>query len=668
MTPTREIYFNISHVWLMYALLAFALAVFGWGVYRRWHLWNHGRPSNRVELSWRRVRALLLQTVFHEKLLRRYRTAGVFHLIFFWSFAVLAVGTTVCFIHEDLGFRIMRGAFYLYFQSLALDIFGALFAVALLVAFYHRYGTRPARLKPDGFQDGLILALLLTIVLTGFLVEGARIQLTADPWSSWSPVGNASGKLLAGLFLRPDLKMVHQSLWWFHLVIVLGFVAWIPYSKLFHLFTAPASILFQDLGAKGALPALDFGETETLGVSRIDHLTWKDLLDLDACTECGRCEVNCPAFVTAKPLSPKKLILDMRGVLDGRLTGLDGAGTKSLVGDVIHTETLWSCTTCRACMEQCPVMIEHVPKIVGMRRHLVMEQSDFPGDLQAAVRSLEARGHPYPGVSTSRGDWHKDMDVAVLGERDNIEFDVLLWVGCSGALNNRTQSVTRAVAMLLEKAGVKFAILSRQERCTGDPARRIGHELLFQTLAQQNIGTFSQYGVKKILTACPHCFNTFRNEYPQLGGNYEVLHHSEFLQELVANGRLKLDDSSVRKVVFHDPCYLGRYNQVYDAPRAVLDAAPGVTRVEVEGWNRRNAMCCGGGGGFSFMEEKLGSRMNQNRSRQLLATGATTIAVGCPFCMTMIEDGVKTAGVTGQSVGVLDIAEVLARATGGLSV
>ncbi len=666
MSPTREIYFNIRHIGVMYALYVVTVGIFAWGVYRRWRVWSAGQPAHRTDRTWARIKALLRQTAVHEKLLKRYRAAGLFHLFFFWSFAVLTAGTTVCFIHEDLGLHIMQGAFYLWFQSLTLDVFGALFIVAVVLAFYYRYAKRAARLKPDSWQDGVILGLLLVILVTGFMLEGARIQLTSDPWAARSPVGNAVGVLLAGAFPRSLLWTLHRSTWWFHLVIVFGFIAWIPYSKLFHLATAPANIFLQDLGPKGALPGIDLEHAEALGVSRMEQFTWKDMLDFDACTECGRCEVNCPAFLTQKPLSPKKLILDLREATrqreQNRDSGSDGDG--SLVGTVIAEETLWSCTTCRACMEQCPVMIEQVPKIVQMRRHLVMEEAEFPADLQNAVRSLEARGHPYPGVTASRSDWHSGMDIPVLADRPDYEFEVLLWVGCAGALNERNKSVTRALAQLLQRAGVKFAILSREERCTGDPARRIGHDFLFQTLAQQNIATLDGYGVKKVVTACPHCFNTLRSEYPQLGGNYEVVHHSEFLNQLITSGRLKPEAMPLGEVAFHDPCYLGRYNDVYDAPRAVLDAVPGGHRVEVETWNRRNALCCGGGGGFSFMEEKLGSRMNQNRSRQLLDTGAGTVAVGCPFCMVMIEDGVKTAAGAGQAVQVLDIAEVLLRATG----
>lgn len=667
MTPTREVFFNVRHVWVMYALFAVTLAIFFYGFYRHWRRWARGLTANRADRPWQRLLGLLRQTAAHDRLLKRYRNAGLFHLFFFWGMVILTAGTTVVFIHNDLGIHIMQGAFYLYFQCLTLDVFGALFVVALLAALFHRYATRPSRLKPDRLQDAIILVLLLTIVITGFILEGARIQITGDPWAAWSPVGNLTGSLLARAFSTSALTRLHRFTWWFHMGLVFGFIAWIPYSKLLHLLTAPANVYLRDLDPRGALPLLDIEKAETLGASRLEQFSWKDLFDLDACTECGRCEVNCPATLSTKPLSPKWLILDLQKASRAsqaapRAPAPNAEEASPLVGPVIREETLWSCTTCRACMEQCPVMIEHVPKIVQIRRHLVMERAEFPEDLQGIIRSLEARGHPYPGSSASRSDWHKDLDVHVLSERPDQAFDVLLWVGCAGAMNDRSKSVTRAVAQLLQVAGVKFAILSREEKCTGDLARRIGHEFLFQQLAQENIATFERYNVKKIVTSCPHCFNTIRNEYPQLGGNYQVTHHSEFLQELVASSRLKPEATALGKVVFHDPCYLGRYNQVYDAPRNVLDSVPASQRAEVSDWSARNALCCGGGGGFSFMEEKTGTRMSHNRSRQLLATGADTVAVGCPFCMTMIEDGVKTVAQEGKTPRVLDIAEVLAQA------
>ncbi len=678
MTPTREVYFNIQHVWVMYLLFIITLGVFGYGLYRRWRLWQIGRPANRFDNPGERLAGLFRQTGLHQKLLERYRGAGLYHFAFYWGFFFLLLGTLVVFLQEDLHIPIMHGWFYLIFQSLTLNIFGLLFTLAIAAALVNRYVLRPRRLKPDKADDAIILLLFFVILVTGFIIQGARIQLTHDPWGQWSPVGNAVGQSLAAAFTTPQLFVLHRATWWFHLVIVFGFIGWIPYSKLLHMATAPTNIYLRNLEPRGKLPSIDFETAEDLGVSKLEQFTWKDLLDLDACTECGRCEVNCPATLTEKPLSPKKLILDLREDLHkldpfklplslGKTNGDAAApaieGGPPLIGPVIKEETLWSCTTCSACMEQCPVMIEQVPKIVQMRQHLVMEQAEFPEDLQAMIRSLEARSHPYPGNNTSRVDWMTGLAIPVLGEDASAQYDVLLWVGCAGALNERNKSVTRAVAELLLRAGVKFAVLGREERCTGDPAKRIGHDMLFQQLATQNIATLDNYGVKKVLTACPHCFNTLRNEYPQLGGKYEVVHHTEFLQQLVAQGRLQTKSGSLDKVTFHDPCYLGRYNQIYDAPRDVLDAVPDANRVEVENWNKRNALCCGGGGGFAFMEEKAGTRMNANRSKQLLATGASTVAVACPFCMMMIDDGVKTVAQPDQAVEVLDIAEVLDRAT-----
>jgi len=673
MLPTREVYFNVSHIWLMYALFVATLAIFLYGVYRRWRLWRIGQPAARFRPLGPRLKAVLTQAFGHQTLLKRYRGAGTFHLLFFWGFVILFIGTLVVFVHQDLGLRIMQGAFYLYFQSLALDLFGLLAILGVLATLCHRYFVRPARLKPDRAADALMLALMLLILVTGFVLEGLRIELTHDPWAAWSPVGEATGAVFATVLSVEGMRWLHWALWWFHLLVAFAFIAWIPYSKLFHLFTSPANLYLQNLDPKGTLPKLDLATSEAFGVSRLEQFTWKDLLDLDACTECGRCEANCPATLTDKPLSPKALILDLREYLhrEGPRLVLGGRGAATttqqeeeaspLVGPVIREETLWSCTTCRACMEQCPVGIEQVPKIVQMRRHLVMERADFPEDLQAMVRSLEARGHPYPGSQASRTDWLAGLDVPQLADHPQTRFDVLFWVGCGGALNQRNQLVTRAIARLLQRAGVRFAVLGREERCTGDPARRIGHEYLFQNLTERNTATLARYGVKKIVTACPHCYNTFKNEYPEIGATYEVMHHSEFLSALVTSGRLVPRAGRIADVTFHDPCYLGRHNDSYEAPRTLLDAVPGSRRTEPE-WERRNALCCGGGGGFAFMEERRGSRMNQHRTRQLLQTGSSTITVGCPFCMIMIEDGVKTAAKD-RPVEVLDVAEVLDQAT-----
>ncbi len=673
MTPTREVYFNITHVWVMYVLLAIAMAVFAKGWYELWRLWRQGNPSDRMQPMGARLRAASKQVFSQQTLLRRYPTAGLFHALFFWGFNILFLATTVVFIHENLRIHIMQGWFYLVFQSLIVDLFGALAIVGILMALGHRYLYKAERLKPDTRDDAMMLIVILVILVTGYLIEGLRIELTHDPWAAWSPVGRTAGAVLAAFLNGDTMRALHRATWWFHAVVVFSFIAWIPYSKLRHLFTSPANIYLQNLGPKGVLQPLDLEKAENLGVSRLEQFTWKDLFDLDSCTECGRCEVNCPAFLTSKPLSPKKLILDLRrymhsaGAMQAAANGSSQTAAAAseaispLVGPIVKEETLWSCTSCRACMEQCPVMIEHVSKIVDMRRHLVMERTDFPDDLQAMVRCLEARAHPYPGAQASRTDWMKGLQLADLAENPNAEFEVLFWVGCAGALNKRNQEVTRALAQVLARAGVRFAVLGREERCTGDPARRIGYEFLFQQLAQQNIKTLDRFKVKTVVASCPHCFNCLKNEYPQLGGSYQVLHHSEFLEKLIAGGRLKPAGAPLGTVTYHDPCYLGRYNGLYDAPRHLLAGVAGAQSTEPKE-NRANALCCGGGGGFSFMEEKLGARMNQNRAKQLLATGAGTLGVACPFCMIMLEDGVKSVAGD-KNMQILDVAEVLERAT-----
>ncbi len=562
-------------------------------------------------------------------------------------------------VHEDFGLPIMQGNFYLYFQSLTLDLFGALSILGVCIALYHRYFYRPQRLH-NTWQDGVILVLFLAILLTGFIIEGLRIVATNDPWGGWSPVGLAVGRFFS-LFLPPEhLPDSHAFLWWFHLLLVYALIAWLPYSKLLHVLTSPANIYFRSLEPKGAmLKPINMDTAESFGVKGLDQFTWKGLLDLDACTECGRCQDVCPAFSTGKPLSPKALILDLRDELHINGAAMPTRKTapnvaEPLIGRVIQEETLWSCTTCMACMEECPVFIEHVPKIIDMRRYLVMEEGKFPETMQRTLRSLEARGHPYPGISASRIDWCEGLNIRILS--DAVPAEYLYWVGCSTALNTRNQKIARAFAQLLRQAGIDFAILGQEERCSGDPARRIGNEYLFEKLARRNIDLLQSHGVKKIVTTCPHCFNTLKNEYPRFGGVFEVQHHSQMLAELVQQGRLSPNDGLEAKVTFHDPCYLGRYNDTYEEPREVIAAVPGVSLVEMR-QHREKSFCCGAGGGLMWTEEPSDKRVNCVRAQHAIESGSDVVAVACPFCMTMLEDGVRTK-MGERELKVLDIAEI----------
>ena len=653
--PTREVFWNVTHVWVMYVLLIPTMLVAGYGIYRRFRTWSRGRPEQRFDQPWARLQFLFRHAVVQQATWQK-RFAGFFHALIFWGMVILTVATTVVFIHHDFGLPIMQGQFYLWFQSLTVDIFGALTILGLSLAVARRW-LRPSVHLVHSWEASLILILLLTILFSGFLLEGWRIAATNDPWGMWSPFGYVIAKVSLSWMSIPAMQWAHTLTWWFHMGLVFGFLAWAPYTKLLHPLTAVLNIYTAPLTPIGSsLHAIDFDKDESLGVNALSSFTWKDLLDLDACTECGRCTAVCPANAVGKLLSPRDLILDLR-----HLSRTQDDFSKPIIDTTpaLSPEALWACTTCGACVESCPVSIAQMPKIIDMRRHLAMEEAVLPDTMEKAIGSLEARGHPYAGTQFSRLDWMKGLQVP---QRADIqECDVLLWVGCGGALVERNQRVTRAMAQLLEKAGVRYAVLGREERCTGDPARRMGNEFLFQNLARENIATLQRYQVKTVVTACPHCFNTIRNEYPELGGNFEVLHHSQFLERLVSEGKLSPKAESEAKVTFHDPCYLGRQNKIFDAPRQLVQLSIRPASIEMEK-SRENSFCCGGGGGMSFVDEPANQRVNQERARQVLETGADVVAVACPFCMTMLEDGVsavRSSDPSTRPTKVLDVAELL---------
>ncbi len=649
---TREVLWNIHHAWIMYALLVPTMAVCAWGFYRRIQLWRKGRPEVRFDRPAERVKLVLKYAVLQLRTWRR-SYPGVFHAMIFWGFVTLFIATVVVLIDYDFGIPIMRGRFYLYFQSLFVDILGAAAIVGTLMAAFRRIVLRPKYLVYNT-ESKIILLAILAMLVTGFLIEGWRIAATDDYWGDWSPVGNLVASISKPVMSQDTLLVSHRVCWWTHLLLVFAFIAWAPFSKMAHVLNSSLNVFTGRLEPVGAsLKKLDFEKDEKLGVSALADFTWKDLLDFDACTECGRCTSVCPANRVGKILSPRDIILD----LQHRMRAPDADFAASYIGSTpaLSPEAMWECTTCAACMQACPVLIEQMPKIVDTRRFLVMEDAEFPETMQQALNSLETRGHPMRGTSFNRVDWTQGLKISTMAEAKDAE--VLLWVGCGGALVERNQNVVRSLAQLLEKAGVSFAILGREEKCTGDPARRIGNEFLFETLAQDNIATLDRYGVKKIVTSCPHCFNTLGNEYPQWGGKYEVYHHSEFLAKLVADGKLSGDMPSSQKVTFHDPCYLGRHNGIYDAPRQLVQIATGEAPIEME-QNRSNGFCCGGGGGMSFIDEPPNQRVNQERARQALETDADVVAVGCPFCMTMLEDGIN-ARKGDRDVKVMDIAELL---------
>lgn len=647
---TRPIYWNVSHIWLMYALLVPTIAVAAYGIYLRVRRWCRGAPLARFDRPVERV-MLVVRHAIAQRLTARERYAGLFHRFITYGFVILTIATTLVAFDADLGTSILHGWFYLYFQSFTVDVFGALVLVGIAMAALRRWISHPAKLVYTD-EAALILAAVLVIVATGFLLEGWRIAATNDPWGAWSPFGNLVARASRPLMSVAALQIAHRATWWFHLAVSFSFLAWVPYTKMMHVLTAPLNVYTANLDPIGAsLKSIDFKKGDVLGVNSLDRFTWKDLLDLDACTECGRCTAACPAHAVGKSLSPRDIILQLRDLPDGN------GHAMPIIGVVPATspESLWECTTCAACVEVCPVFIEQMPKIIDLRRHLVMEQAEFPDSMQDAIVSLEKRGHPFSGTQATRLDWAEGLDVRLVSDARDAE--VLLWVGCGGSLIERNQKVIRATAQLLQKAGVRFAVLGREEKCCGDPARRIGNEFLFESLARDNVTKLQRYQVKKVVTPCPHCFNTFKNEYPQYGGAFEVYHHSQLLSDLVDQGKIAPASEAKRSVTFHDPCYLGRHNGVYDAPRRVVGAVSQSAPIEMAR-SRNQSFCCGGGGGMSFVDEPAGNRVNQERAREALETGADVLAVSCPFCMTMMQDGIN-ARKGDRDMRVMDIAELL---------
>jgi Fe-S oxidoreductase len=540
------------------------------------------------------------------------------------------------------------------------------------MALFIRKVQRPDRFKGSHLEEAdFILVMIFGIILTLLLLEAAKIALgTNESPAAWSFAANALSPLFTGM--APGTAEAFERFFLLsHLFLVLAFLAYIPYSKHLHIFVSAINVFFESTKARGKLrtipmdlETMDAGDDLVLGAGTVDDLTWKQRLDLYSCTECGRCQSVCPAWNTGKPLSPKLIVMNMRDHLFEQgpriLAGTgDGHDPVPLNPTVIEDEVIWDCTTCGACMRECPVDIEHVDHIVDMRRNLVMAESRFPAEAGTLLRSLEGSANPWGQPQSTRADWAAGLGVRVLQEGAPAP-EYLYWVGCAGSFDDRARRISRSVARVLQKAAIPFAILGPREACTGDPARRIGNEYLFQELAKRNIETLNGAGVRTVIANCPHCFNTLRNEYPDLGGRYEVIHHTQFFARLIREGRLRPDREVDELLAYHDPCYLGRHNDVYDEPRAVLDAIPGLRTAELPR-HRERGFCCGAGGSRMWLEERIGKRVNMERTEEALSTGADTLGVACPYCLIMLDDGAKAAG---DVLRVEDVAQLVARATG----
>ncbi len=616
--------------------------------------------------------------------------------------------------------RIITGGFYTFYEF-TLDTLGLLFIVGLVWAAYRRYVKKPSRLD-NRRTDWWVLGTLLFIGVGGYLIEGLRIlnqtmgpsaaRVFTQDWARWNVVGYPLAVLFRGLGLEGNAGLIlHRVLWVPHMIATFAFVGSIPYTKFRHIFYTPLNGLFRDLEPKGALKTIvdiENKEETELGFNAISEMTWKQRASLDACMRCGRCESKCPAHASGSDLSPKWLItkLDdlMRGapvlMRDGTLVhvsetenalaaadraptehghadpgGLPGqnrwrggdvqfvkasAETIPLYGNLISENELWSCTTCRACVEECPAMIEHVDDIVDIRRRLALVEGEVPSGVSSVLQGIERNGNPWKLPQRDRAAWSEGLEVPTLAEVESV--DVLYWVGCAPSYDARSRKTARALVQLMQQAGVDFAILGEEETCTGDPARRMGEEFLYQEQAKTNIETMSQYKFKRVVTTCAHCFNTIRNEYPEFGGSYEVIHHTQFLAGLVKAGKLTPTERVEERVVYHDPCYVGRYNDIYDDPRDLLRAIPGIDLAEAPDWNREKAMCCGGGGGNVWLEGWGNKGVNVIRLEQIQKAAPTTVAMGCPFCMVMFNDAATNTGV-GDTLGRKDVAELLLEST-----
>lgn len=670
--PFRSGYWNIPVPLrvVFFLFMAVSVLIMTYGLAQRVRLWAKGQPIPGFDHLAARLGRTVKYALAQVRILRQSYPAAM-HLGIFWAFVLLFIGTILASLDSDvwewiLKAKLLQGNFYLVYKFV-LDLAGLFFLVGLGLAIYRRYVIRPDRLNTD-WRFNLTLPLLAFIVLTGLLVEALRLAAMLPTWGPWSVVGYPLSLLLRGLG-EPALLDIHRGMWIIHFVAVGAFIATLPWTNLQHIFSSPANIFFAPFRVPGALhliPSLE--EAETLGVNKLTEFPWPRLVNLDACTECGRCQAACPAYAVQQPLNPKQVVLDLRGFMNASIPKLLGTAQqpaddkdslgRAMVGDVIKHETLWACTTCYACVYECPVLIEQVDDIVDMRRYLVLAEGNMPPSLATTLTNIERTGNPWKQSRRKRTAWTQGLDFEVPLMAEVKEADVLWWVGCAGSYDPRNQKVTRAMARIMHAAGVRYAILGEEEQCNGDPARRAGNEYLFQTLAKANIDTLNQYKFKVIITQCPHCFNTLLNEYSQFGGNYQVMHHTQYIEALLAEENIKVRAEDRKQITFHDPCYLGRYNGEYEAPRYVATAT-GAKLVEMA-QSKDRSMCCGGGGARVWIEDQGENRINYNRLAQIQATGAGEVGVACPFCMIMLEDARGAKGA--ENLVIRDVAEIVADA------
>jgi Fe-S oxidoreductase len=652
--PLRDTFWNVP-AWAQIALYiggAVAIAVFCYGFWQKVALWRRGLPEDRFDRIPQRVKLVAVHALAQVRVLSQ-AYPGVMHAIMFWGFLALFMGTVLATIDWDItrllfDVRILRGRFYLFYETV-LDLFGLFFVVGLGMAVWRRFVVRPQRVDPTA-RFAKVLALLFVINLSGFVLEACRLAVTAPWWAPWSPIGYALGQAMVAAGMGESaLRATHLGVWLGHAALSLFFVAVVPYSYFAHLVTTPLNIFFSKLTPRGAIRKIEnIEEAESLGISTLEEFSWKRRLDFDACVECGRCQAACPAYMAGSALSPKRIIVKLKRHMHGEAPG-------PIHGELIKPDELWACTTCMACVEECPAFIDIVDTILDLRRWLTLSEGALPSTAPQSLQNIQRAGNPWGLPAGERLAWAEGLDVPLLEPGKEVEY--LYWVGCSASYDKRNQAIARSVVAILRKAGVSFGVMP-EERCHAEVGRRLGEEYLYQTVVQENVEAVKQYKFRKVITHCPHCFNTIRNEFPQFGGDYEVLHHSQVIEELVRSGRIKPIKPLAGTVVFHDSCYLGRYNGIMEAPRRAAGAVPGL-RVVDPPRARERGLCCGGGGGHMWMEVKAEKRVNTIRTEELLATGATTVATACPFCLAMVDLGRKVVGAE-ERLAVKDVSELVA--------
>ncbi len=699
---SRELFWNIPlGPWIVYPLAAIAVIIFAWASYRRYRLIAIGKRGVPMG-SWSQrivnfIGVGIVDGFLHKRIFRD-AYPGLMHFFIFWGCLVFLIATAAETINKYV-FHYLYGPTYLV-VSAYVDIIGLLALVGIAIAAWRRYIQRPKRLdnKPE---DAIALILIAVIVISGYLVEGLRFA-SPDPgkdaaYAYWSTGGWVFSLFISLIGINPPLAVaLHPWAWGFHVLLSIGAVIYVSvtFSRFTHILMSPINVFLRPFKPRGQLDSFDIEKAiekgEPLGANQIHHFNWKHLLDTDGCTRCGRCQDQCPANFTGKPLSPKKIVQDLRTELNingpkvraamDKAAGVvkkakpapategqapaeaatpEPINAPTIIGSRISEDEIWSCTTCAACLEACPAFIDPLGKIVEMRRNLVLEQTKMPETAQTILKCIEDRGHSCRGTLFSRTDWYSGLSIKALA--DDSRADILYWTGCAASLEDRSIKVATAFAKVARASGVKLGVLGAEESCCGDPARRMGNEYLFQMLAMKNIETLKTHGVKTIVTTCPHCFNTLKNEYPQFGGDfYEVVSHTEFIGRLIDESRLKLTGEVDKKLTYHDSCYLGRHNGIYLPPRHVLGTIPKAQLVEMKRRNQKG-FCCGGGGGRFWMEERIGKRISEERIEEAIGTGADLVATACPYCLQMFEDAIKAKGAE-EKFRARDIAELVAEA------